>query len=295
MDRRPLLRAALVAMLLFAARYACAQGVAADLSFPAQASPLAPDTRPAMSLFKPEGEGPFPALVLLHQCGGLGGERWQNQSMLEWARQAVARGYVALLVDALGPRGVASVCMGPRNGVHFARGVSDALQAVAHLRALPYVSRDRVALAGYSWGAMVATLASRRNGRAYSKGSADFAAAVAFYPGCFTIRPPTSAAYEILDRDVDRPLLLLLGGRDVETPPADCVSRLETAKARGAPVEWHVYPEATHCWDCRNLDGFRKVDSRGTSVEYRYDAGATADSAQRLFAFLERAMPASKP
>ena len=36
------------------------------------------------------------------------------------------------------------------------------------------------------------------------------------------------------------------------------------------------------CWDCRNLDGFSKVDGRGTSVEYRYDAAATADSAQRL-------------
>ena len=117
---------------------------------------------------------------------------------------------------------------------------------------------------------------------------------MAFYPGCFTIRPPTSAAYEILDRDVDRPLLVLMGERDVETPPSDCVSRLEAAKAGGAPVEWHVYPEATHCWDCRNLDGFRKVDFRGTSVEYRYDTAVTDDSARRMFAFLERAMPAGR-
>lgn len=293
MQGRNLVRLAL-ALLLLAAPLARAQGFAADLSFPAQPSPLAADTPVAMALFKPEGEGPFPALVLVHQCGGLGRENWRNQSMLEWARQAVARGYVALLVDALGPRGVQSVCMGPRNGVTFARGVTDALQAVDHLRSLPYVARDRVAIAGWSWGAMVATLSSSRTGRYYARRGPTFAAAVAFYPGCFTIRPQGSAPYEIVNRDVDRPLFVLLGGRDVETPPADCVTRLEAAKAGGAPVEWHEYPEATHCWDCRNLDGFRKVDIRGTTVEYRYDADATADSARRMFEFLERAMPAKR-
>lgn len=239
MNRRILLRGVLAIAGVLLARLALAQGFAADLSFPSQPSAFEPGARPAMALYRPEGEGPFPALVLVHQCGGLGGERWQNQSMLEWARQAVARGYVALLVDALGPRGVQSVCMGPRNGVHFGRGVLDALQTVEHLRALPYVARERVALAGWSWGAMVATLASSRTGRGNARRPATFAAAVAFYPGCFTIRPQAAPAYEIVHRDLDRPLLVLVGGRDVETPPADCVSRLEAAKARGAPVEWH--------------------------------------------------------
>ena len=285
-------RLALALLMLLAARLACAQGFAQDLSFPSQPSPLAADTPVAMALFKPEGEGPFPALVLVHQCGGLGRGNWRNQSMLEWARQAVARGYVALLVDALGPRGGEPVCMGPRNGVTFGRGVTDALQAVDHLRALPYVARERVAIAGWSWGAMVATLASSRAIRARAGAGAPFGAAVAFYPGCFMIRPQAFPAYEIVNRDLDRPLLVLMGGRDVETPPAECVSRLEAAKAGGAPVEWHEYPDATHCWDCRNLHGFRKVDWRGTTVEYRYDAEATADSARRMFEFLERAMPA---
>jgi dienelactone hydrolase len=66
------------------------------------------------------------------------------------------------------------------------------------------------------------------------------------------------------------------------------VAKLSDAKAKGAPVEWHVYPDATHCWDCKNLDGRSKTDIRGNHVVYRYDATATADSAKRMFEFLDR-------
>ncbi len=245
-----------------------------------------------MALYKPEGPGPFPALVLQHQCSGLGNSRWQNTSMLAWAKEAVARGYVALLIDSLGPRNVETVCMGPRGGVNFTRGVKDALQAAEHLRKFDFVDKKRIALAGYSWGAMVGVLASSQQwGTTLSPGER-FAAVVSFYPGCFTIRPPAGAPYEIVNTDIDRPLLVLMGEKDTETPPADCVPKLETARAAGAPVEWHVYPGLTHCWDCENLNGFSKVDIRGNQVAYYYDRGATQDSARRMFDFLKRTLNA---
>ncbi len=56
-----------------------------------------------MALYKPEGAGPFPALVLLHQCAGLGdGRRFQNVSMLDWAKEAVARRLAGEIALALG-------------------------------------------------------------------------------------------------------------------------------------------------------------------------------------------------
>jgi dienelactone hydrolase len=268
------------------------QPVAADLQFPGQVAALDGRERPRMALFKPEGSGPFPALVLLHQCGGLGASRRPNESMLGWAREAVAHGYVALLVDSLEQRGVDSVCFGPKGGLHFARGVKDALQAAAHLRTFAFVDRQRIALAGYSWGAMVGVLASSRSWSGRAVPDTRFAATVAFYPGCFNIRPPTAAAYEIVQPDIDRPLLVLLGQLDTETPADECVAKLGAAKAAGAPVEWHVYPQATHCWDCRQLDGFSKTDVRGNNVVYRYGADDTADSRRRMFEFLDRTMTA---
>ena len=89
--------------------------------------------------------------------------QWFEATLVDWAKEAVARGYVVLLVDSLGPRGVTSVCAGPKAGVNFARGTRDALQAAEHLRRQPFVDRDRVALVGFSWGAMVGLLASSRH------------------------------------------------------------------------------------------------------------------------------------
>lgn len=263
-----------------------------DLEFPSKPSSFSFFSAPRMALYKPDGSGPFPALVLHHQCAGLGSDRWQNVSMLDWAKEAVARGYVALLIDSLSPRGVKTLCMGPQGGVNFQRGVRDALQAAEHLRTFDFVDKKRIALAGYSWGAMIAVLASSKRWGTFLAAGDRFTAAVAFYPGCFTIRPPGRDPFEIVNSDIDHPLLVLMGERDTETPATDCVSKLEAAKSMGAPAEWHVYPETTHCWDCKNLDGFSKVDVRGNRVVYRYDGSVTRDSARRMFEFLEKTLGA---
>jgi len=267
-----------------------ASSQAADLEFPAQPSALISVEVPRMAVFKPDGDGPFPGLVLFHQCGGLGAGRQTNRSMLLWARQAVARGYAVLLIDSLSPRGVDTVCFGPKGGVNFPRGVKDALQAADHLRRFAFVDKARVALAGYSWGAMVGVLASSKRWSNTLNSGERFAAAVAFYPGCFTIRPQVGSSYEIVQPDIDRPLLALMGEQDNETPAQECVAKFEAAKTIGAPIDWHVYPQTTHCWDCRQLDNFSKLDVRGNHITYRYNEEVTRDSARRMFEFLEKQM-----
>jgi hypothetical protein len=42
--------------------------LAADLTCPADAEVAAKLTSPRMALLKPVGEGPFPAIVIMHQC-----------------------------------------------------------------------------------------------------------------------------------------------------------------------------------------------------------------------------------
>ena len=57
-----------------------------DLKFPTEVSIIAEVGEPRMALYKPDGLGPFPALALLHQCGGLVFRSGRpNASMLEWA------------------------------------------------------------------------------------------------------------------------------------------------------------------------------------------------------------------
>jgi dienelactone hydrolase len=276
-------------------RIKAAASLAPDLELPPKASSLSFFSTPQMALYKPDGAGPFPALVLLHQCGGLASRNWQNASMLQWAREALARGYAVLVLDSLGSRGVDTVCYGAKGGVNLARGLRDALQAAEHLRKFDFVDKARVAMAGFSWGAMNGLLASSRIWGSTLAAGERFAAVVSFYPGCFTVKPPAGGAFELVNPDIDRPLLVLMGGEDTETPPAECMPKLEAAKAAGAPVEWHVYPASTHCWDCKNLHNFSKTDFRGNAVVYRYDAKVTEDSARRMFEFLEKVMPKPQP
>ena len=61
-------------------------------------------TTVAGTLFKPDGSGPFPAVVLLHGCGGI------RPHFVQWAGAIRDMGYVALLVDSFRPRGISSIC-----------------------------------------------------------------------------------------------------------------------------------------------------------------------------------------
>jgi dienelactone hydrolase len=261
--------------------------IAPDLIFPQQAQTGSADLARRMTLMKPEGDGPFPAIVMVHQCAGLNGAVMAN------AREAVAQNYVVLMIDSFTQRDVKTVCYGPKNGVNFFRGVRDALQAAEHLRGLSYVDKNRIAFVGFSWGAMISLMTSSEH---YASGAlanaTPFAATVSFYPGCFHITPPNGRPpYEVLNADIKRPLLVLMGEDDTETPAGECMSKLEAVKTTGAPVEWHVYPQTTHCWDCRALDGRSKTDWRGTHVEYRFSPEATKDGRKRMFEFLARMMP----
>jgi dienelactone hydrolase len=241
--------------------------LADDLTFPGAAETASGVTSPRMVLLKPSGEGPFPAVVMVHQCAGL------NQAVLARARKAVSMNYVVLLIDSLSPRGVTTVCYGPKEGVNLFR------------------DKDRIALVGFSWGAMVGLLASSPHYVKALKAGPGFAAVASFYPGCYLISPPNRPPFEIVNADIAHPLLVLMGEADTETPAVECVEKLEAIKKAGAPVEWHVYPATTHCWDCQQLDGVRKIDVRGHQVEYHFQQSVTDDSEQRLFQFLGKAMP----
>jgi dienelactone hydrolase len=252
---------------------------APDLKFPEEAKELSASSPLAMAIYKPAGAGRFPALILVHTCGGL------RPEIRNWTKEALSRGYVVFVIDSLSPRGLKTVCH-PPTAVSIWRGVKDSFQALDHLKRFEFVDPDRVGLMGFSWGAMVGLLASSKTVADVFSPSKRFAAVASLYPGCYFAASGTRGEIEFLRTDTDRPVLLLMGELDTETPPADCVSRLEALKDRGAPVIWHLYPKATHCWDCSSLQNLSKVDFFGHKVVYHYDEQVTHDSTQRAFDFL---------
>lgn len=256
-----------------------------DLSFPAEATELGRFTNLSNALLAParKGSEKLPALVIFHTCGGV------KQHIRHWTEEALKEGYVVLVPD--GMRGLKNDCGSPPQ-ISNARLVKDALDAVAHLATLPYVDARRIAVLGFSKGALVATWAASSSvANALRPGMPPIAAAISVYGFCALA--PTRArpqGVQILQPDTDRPLLMLLGGKDNETPPASCLERLPRLKEAGAPVEWHLYPDATHSWDQSELHGFTKTAYNGERVTYLYDQAVTEDTRKRIFDFLARRM-----
>lgn len=264
---------------------------AVDLVFPAAPIPLAEANYPQMLLLKPEGQGPFPAAVLGHQCGGLVFSKTQpqaaNWSMLEWAKRYQQAGYVALLVDFMGPRGAQQVCQGPQNGVTLGRSTQDFFQAAAHLRKFNFVLPDQIALVGYSQGALLALFVNSQSFRqafGHSRGFDDY---VSYYPPCRILSlGPNRIPIDVVQKDIEKPHLFVLAGADNETPASDCEALVTPLKTAGKPVQLHTYPSETHCFDCKSLNGFTKPGRLGT-VTYTYSEAATLDSFERTKAFLQ--------
>src|SRR6266436_1737877 len=70
---------------------------------------LAPSKPLRGLLSKPDGEGPFPAVILLHGCSGLGLEtpdRSTYKLLRDYAHRYNDRGYVALVLDSYQARGL---------------------------------------------------------------------------------------------------------------------------------------------------------------------------------------------
>lgn len=256
-----------------------AASFAKDLTFPQPVNAGDELTSSQAAFLKPDGDGPFPALVMVHQCAGV------NQAIVLWAREAVSLGYVVLLIDSLTPRQVSTLCFGPRNGVNLFRGAKDAFQAADHLRQYPFVDPTRLSFVGFSWGAMVGLIVSSAR-YAEALGGRPFASVASFYPGCFRVSRPNTPSFDIVSDDMKQPTLVLMGATDNETPASECVEKLHEAKSAGSAVEWHVYPDTGHCWDCRQLDGRSKTDLRGNLVSYKFRQDVTTDSSKRLFQFL---------
>ncbi len=271
---------------------------APDLTFPTEVTPIAQADYPRMMLLKPDGAGPFPAVMLGHQCGGLvfnrANPRAANWSMLQWAQDFQQAGYVTLLVDFMGPRGATQVCQGAQSGVTLGRTAKDFFQAAEHLRKLPYVDADKVALVGFSQGALIAFYNNSKRTREAIGAARGFDAYVSFYPPCrIQTQSPDRAVVELVQRDIEKPHLMLLGSADTETPAADCEALATPMKAAGRPIDFHTYPGKTHCWDCKSLNGYTKQGRHGPVV-YTYDEETTRDSFARTQAFLARAFAGGK-
>ena len=238
-------------------------------------------------LFKPDGSGPHPAIVLLHGRAGPYSANNNadctfvtqtatsscNASTLSkrhamWGQYWADHGFVALLPDSFGPRGKA------RGFGRFTHGDTDrddvnertvrpldAQGALAYLRSRSDVLRERIFLQGWSNGGSTALNAMIRQGA-----SSGFRAALVFYPGCGTsalLEPAISTSVRIA---------MFLAEDDEEVSPDFCLKLADRSRAAGTAIDVTLYPRATHDFDD---PGERRQSSRGNQAA-KADAMAKA-------------------
>ena len=194
------------------------------------------------ALFKPEGVGPFPAVIVMPGCGGV-----DTPDALSGLKMLInhlqTKGVATLIVDPFTPRGELSCSAGDF-------GIKDALGAVKVLMAMPDIDVKHIFLQGYSWGA-TASLALVNTANPDS-GDAKVAGVIAYYPNCGVVGEPSV------------PVLVLKGEKDNATT---CLALKDTPN-----FEVVVYPGAGHGFDAPS-GAYGDYDEKATrDAERRADA-----------------------
>jgi dienelactone hydrolase len=236
-------------------------------------------------LYKPDGDGPFPTVIALHGCGGLGGHSEPVQSRYrDWAEQLVKDGQAVLLPDSYGSRELGPQCRVKERTVHGRRErVEDVAAARKWLLQQTWVARDRISLMGWAGGASALLWAVRPQSLTRDI-APDFRSAIAFYPDC-----RVSAG---LGWSARVPTLILIGAKDdVASAPA-CRQMIDGARGRSALTRFVVYPGAYHDFDRANLPLHAVPEKPDPATpEHGHlggDADARADSEKLVTEWLAR-------
>jgi carboxymethylenebutenolidase len=231
------LKALLVTALLFVLSLAALAADARDVTYQSGS-----ETVHALLYMPPKGDGPFPALVVIHEWWGL--NDWVKQQASNYADE----GYITMAIDLY--RG--QVATTPDDAHQIMRGVPedraqrDLLAATTFLRSLNTVSAKRVGVIGWCMG----------GGYALDLAIADPKLKVA------VINYGHLATEKSNLHKIRASILGIFGGQDKGIPVVD-IRKFETElQSMNKKVEIHIYPDAGHAFENpNNKDGYREQDA----------------------------------
>lgn len=213
-------------------------------------------------LSRPRGDGPFPAIVVMHGCDHL------RSSVRElWPKRLVSWGYAVLVVDSFTSRNIKDACRS-----HVPDRVFDAYGALEFLSQSGFVDARRVALMGFAAGGTATLNATKIEGYEQLV-ERKFRAAVAYYPACDADR-----------RDATVPTLILTGERDNWSRPERCQKRLARLSDNAPPIELNIYKGRYHGFDAPEFTGGKRVLGH---IE-KYDRDAAGKSIRTVYTFLRK-------
>lgn len=265
-DRRHIGSAAL---LCISALFVAPTQASEKVSFEASHAYTAVNVKLRADISKPEGDGPFPAVVLMHGCGG-----WQpavRHAMRAYADYLVGHGFVVLDLDSFGPRNIGGgkVCesiKSQQDALDYR--TSDAYDALKYLRGLSYVDGSNVFLMGQSNGGSVAINVAKGDIPPGTKAvDGGYRAVAAYYPWC--------GSFGGRRVELESPLMVFAGTDDDWTPASEC-QRVTSTKA---DLQVKTYPGAAHSFDLNIMP------QRYLGKLLGHNKEAAEDSRERMLTF----------
>jgi carboxymethylenebutenolidase len=193
-------------------------------------------------LYMPDGKGPRPGLIVIHEWWGL------NDWVKEQASKLADQGYVALAIDLY--RG--KVATTPEEAHEIMRGVPEDranrdLDAAFHyLQSQSNVNKNRIGAIGWCMGG------------GYSLDVALLEPQLA----ADVINYGHLATDDATLKKINAPILGLFGAQDRGIPPEDVKRFEQQLRQLGKKVEITIYPDAGHAFENpNNKEGYRPADA----------------------------------
>jgi dienelactone hydrolase len=179
------------------------------------------------------GADKLPAVILLH--GGAGIQLHHDR----WAQELSSIGVATFLLDSFSGRGVAN-CNPSLCTVAI---MIDAYRALDSLAQHPRIDPNRIAVMGFSIGALAAVYSSNERFRKmHGSPNVEFAAHIGLYTPCHI-------TYRDDGKVTGKPIRLFHGIADDWGPIEPCRAYVARLKNSGADVVLTEYPGATHVFD----------------------------------------------
>jgi len=205
-------------------------------------------------LLKPEGAGPFPAIILSH---GLGGNaqmmmRTRGSELVKWGLVCIATDYTHAGKGG-GGRG------GDRPGVDFSQAgarpenIRRGLACLEILRQQKDIDPKRIALYGHSMGAFLTI--------ALTAVASDKIAVAAITSGGVQTAKGSTAAAPTTDvaAQVRVPFLILQGSKDTTVPPESSELFKQALDKNSVPNERHVFDGVGHSVPTERTDEVNRL------------------------------------
>lgn len=197
------------------------------------------------------GADKLPAVLLVHGSGGVGA------NVHYWAAELNKLGIATFVIDAFTGRGIANSVADQTQLANFAM-LYDSFRALEILAKHPRIDPNRIAIMGFSKGAISALYSSMtRFQDLHGPKGATFAAHLAFYPAC-------NAAFIDDTKLTKAPVRIFHGTADNYTPIAPCRDYVARLKSAGADVALIELAGAHHAFDNANINPPRKLPNAVT-------------------------------